>query len=92
MTALTHAPSPLFASAETCGHPVPLPASGPAAFAEWQADHPYGTAGTDRSRICLDTPAGFCCLACTEYALEERDLPTDQYIDFADCTHAAVTG
>lgn len=93
MTALTHEPSPLYASAETCGHPCPPPAAPPEMFAEWQAGHPYGAAGTDRSRMCLDTVTGYCCLDCTDYARENLNLPAGKFIH-ADCCWCAkaVTG
>ena len=94
---LTHEPSPLFASAETCGHIEPpeprFPEDDGGQWAAWSADHPYVIKDGRRSgRFCLDTEVGEFCPACTEYAGEEYDLPEGEFIAAADCVHAAVTG
>jgi hypothetical protein len=102
-TYLTHEPSPLFASAEACSHIEPsepvhgragLPDDDGGQWAAWASDHPtvIDEDGIPRGRrFCLDTPVGEYCPACTEYATEEFDLPTDAFILAADCTHTAVT-
>jgi hypothetical protein len=96
MTALTHDPSPLFASAEACEHIEPpepeFPDGDGGQWAAWSADHPYVTEdGRREGRFCLDTQAGKFCTACTEDAHEEHDLPTGEYVAAADCTHVPVT-
>jgi hypothetical protein len=97
MSALPHEPQPLYAAAWSCGHIEPpepqTPDEDDGQWAAWDADHPYGVDGDGRrdERICLDTQAGMACLACTDYAQEEYDLPTDSYILAADCTQAVTS-
>jgi hypothetical protein len=76
MAAVTrHGAVPWYEGAYGCGHPEP-PEDAPERD-EWDADHPWGTEG---ERVCLLTPAGVCCPACTEVAAEEEDLPEGEYV------------
>lgn len=82
MAETKHGSEPLFRDAGNCGHPEPpQPGHGydaDGAWSEWDADHP-GSADL-RERICLLTPVGSACPACTDEARDEEDLPEDDYV------------
>ena len=69
----------LFLGADWCGHVQPAePKSADAdwtAWEEWADDHP-ASAGPGGDLICLETPDGVGCEACTE----EADLPEGEYV------------
>jgi hypothetical protein len=82
MTTTEHGSTPLFVVAEFCEHPEPSEPDrdwsrdDPAwrANDEWHADHQMGTGG---ERVCILTPDGSACAACTE----EADLPEGMYVE-----------
>jgi hypothetical protein len=84
-TTSEHGNVPTFLFAEFCEHPEPPEPDGDwsrddpewRAHDEWHADHQMGPGG---DRICILTPEGSACPACTEAEAEERDLPEGEYI------------
>ncbi len=80
-----HGSLPLYESAGYCGHtapPEPGPGDGDDVADAWDAyrdDHP-NSEGFGAEPICLLTPGGTFCPACTEEAREEEDLPVDEYV------------
>ena len=70
-----HGAVPLFGDADDCGHPEPADDT-TLEWNDWEDDHPVGTEG----RLCRLDPMGSCCLACTEAAAEEEDLPIGEYV------------
>ena len=80
---ITHGSLPLYQSADYCGHGDPPPESEDDGNAAWDAyhdNHP-NSSGFDGEPICLLTPAGEFCPACTDVAREEEDLPLDEYME-----------
>jgi hypothetical protein len=75
-----HGSLPLYQSADYCGHPEPP--EGTDAWDAWMDDHP-NCEGFNAEPICLLTPAGEFCPACTGMAREEQDLPVDEYVGCA---------
>jgi hypothetical protein len=84
MPELEHGDVPLFAGADNCGHPEPdEPDTEHDGSPGWAAHDAYFTdhqTGADGERICLLTPDGTACRACTETAREEEDLPIGEYV------------
>ena len=77
MTEPEHGRVPLYRSADGCGHDEsPEPdaeiedADAWSAYDAWHDNHPPGH-GNDGERICLLTPDGWACPACSEIAREE---------------------
>jgi hypothetical protein len=77
-----HGSLPLYQSADYCGHdepPEPGLLDDSTGWDDWQEDHP-SSSGFNGEPICLLTPAGEFCPACTVEAREDEDLPLDEYV------------
>ena len=74
--ATKHEAIPLYRNADNCDHPEPDEDT--PEWEEWDTDHQYGREG---ERLCAFSPLGrTACLACTEVAAEEEDLPMGEYV------------
>lgn len=84
MTEIEHGSVQIFLGADYCGHVQPdEPESAGADWTAWEAwteDHPAG-AGSRGEHICLETPDYTACLACTEDAAENEDLPEGEFVE-----------
>jgi hypothetical protein len=87
-----HGSETFYAGADFCGHVQPdEPESADADWTAWEAwveDHP-NSAGPNGEPICLDTPDGTFCPACTAEAQENEDLPEGEFVT---CRLAEVPG
>jgi len=84
-----HTPLTLYASAEDCGHPGPpeTGAGGYTPWDEWHDNHPRGSGPADLvsgERVCLLTPAGSACPACSALVYEKWG-DDDDFVDASDC-------
>ena len=83
MTEPQHGSEQLFMGADYCGHIRPdEPKTADADWTAWEAwaeDHP-NSAGPNGEPICLDSPDGTFCPACTDEARENEDLPEDEFV------------
>src|SRR6185437_9148794 len=79
-----HGSVQLYLGAEGCPHPEPPEPDGPddtgwTAWDAWHDDHP-SSSNFNGDLICLLSPSGTACPACTDVAREEEDLPLDEYV------------
>jgi len=91
-----HTPLTLYASAEDCGHPGPpeTGAGGYTPWDEWHDNHPRGSGPADLvsgERVCLLTPAGSACPACSALVYADHD-DEDDFVSATDCIVLPVIG
>lgn len=73
---MTHGAVQMYLYADNCDHPEPENSES-REWEEWAADH---QSGRDGPPICILTPLGTACPACTEEVADEEDLAEGEFV------------